>query len=606
MNRFTPIFLAVLCALLAGFIIYSEKRWRSTDETRDQSPRMYRIPAGEISWISIKNPQDRILLKKAAGRWRIAEPVDLPADSEAIERLVRNLSNLDYVQQFDAADTQKGLEPYGLVPPSVVLRARWDGEEIELRLGARAPMGASVYAQSQKNVRRVYAINAGMLDTLSRPMSDWRSRKLVDFEPERVEEIRLANASGKIRLERRGDRWFLKSPLSARAAMPRVRDILGALGRAQIARFVSEDDRRLQDFGLKEPAMSVHLEVRDANDAEVQFGTMDPDLAGSVFARRPETSSIVSVSTNLMAPLSAGMEEFRDRRLIPVEAEAVERIVLTRGELRMEAVRESGAWNVVPPGELEMSPSNNEAVRQFIRRCCDLEAAAFVADAVTDPTSLGLDRPAARLEIWTKAGGEPSQGKPTAGGRRLDATLIIAPKQGNLHHCIVEPEPFVVGISEKDFENFLVQPWDWRSQSVWRMDSPINSISVKSGPTEYRLTKTRLGWVSDQRGNIDQGAADSIADLLARLQAQAWLGPTMPIEAEEPVATLTVGGNVLLRVWRAENRWIAWAEGAGAPDLFFELPGPEAALLTHPLLTPPRAPEPKSAQEPTGPAPRGK
>lgn len=602
MNRSTPIVLAILCVLLTAFIVFFERGWRSTDEERDQAPRLYKIPAGEISWISIKNPQDRILLKKVAGRWRIAEPVDLAADTEAVERLVRELRNLEHVQQFDATDTEKGLEAYGLVPPSVVLRARWDGEEVELRIGARAPMGASVYAQTQKNVRRVYAIGAGMLDMLSRPTTDWRSRKLVDFEPERVEEIRLANPLAKIRLEHRGDRWFLKNPVSARASVPRVREILSALGRAQIERFVSEDDRRLQDFGLKEPTVAVHLEVRDANDAEVQFGAIDPERPGLMFARRPETSSIVSVSTNLLLPLSAGTDEFRDRRLIPVEPEAVERVVLTRGNLRMEVVREAGTWKLVPPGELEMSPANNEAVSRFVRNACDLEVATFVADAVTDPVALGLDNPVARLEFWTRPGAEPRDGRPVAGGRRLDATLIVAPKQGNLYHCVVEPEPFVVGVSEKDFSPLMVEPWEWRNQSVWRMDAPVTGLAIKRGPLEYRLSRARMGWTSDVPGNVDGTAADAIAELLARLQAQSWLGPTMPADAGDPVVTFAMTGGALLRIWNVENRWIAWAEGAGAPDLFFELPPAEAALLTHPIFEPANPPEP-ARDEKTRPGP---
>lgn len=602
MNRATPILLALLCALLVAFILVFERDWSSTDEAHKHAASLYKIPAGEIAWISIKNPHDRILLKKTDGRWRIAEPVELTADGEAVDALVRELRNLEFARQFDAPDTEKGLEAYGLTPPAVVLRARWDGEEIELRLGARAPMGASVYAQTQKNVRRVYAIGASILDLLSRPASDWRSRRLVDFEPERVEEIRLANPSSKVRLEHRGDHWFLKSPLSARASAPRVLAILAALGRARIERFVSDDDSRLQDFGLKEPPVAVHLEVRDGDDAEVQFGSADPERPGATFARRPESSSIVSVSTNLLGVLFATAEDLRDRRLIPVEADAVERVVLTRGDVRMEAVREGGVWKIVPPGELEMSPANNEAVARFVERCCDLQVLRFTADAVTDPTALGLDKPIARLELWTRAGSEPAEGRPVAGGRRLDATLIVAPPKTNICDCVVEPEPFVVGITESDLAPLKAEPWEWRNKSVWRLNGPVSSFAVTRGSSEYRLSLTRSRWDADPPGTIDQASANSVADLLGRLEAKSWLGPTPAGKMDAPVATFTIEGGAILRVWHEDDRWIGWAEGGGAPDLFFELARPEAALLTHPISEADRSPEPP-ANKPVAPDP---
>lgn len=584
MNRATPILLATLCALLAAFILVVERDWRSTEERRDRASRLYDVPSGEINWLSVKNPQDRILLQKIDGRWKISEPVEMPADGAAVESLIRDIERLEFDRQFDAADIEKGLEAYGLVPPAVVLRARWDGEEIELRLGARTPMGAGVYAQTRKNVPRVYAIGARVLDTLSRPASDWRSRKLADFETERVEEIRLADPVSKIRLERRGDRWFMKSPLSARASATRVRAILSALDRARIERFVSDDDSRLQDFGLKEPRVSIHLEVRDGDDAEVHFGAADPERADAMLARRPESASIVSVSTNLLADLSTTAEELRDRRLIPVEPERIERVVLTRGGLRMEAIRERDTWKVVRPSELEMFPANGDAVTRFVRRCCELQSANFVADAVTDPTKLGLDKPSARLEFWTKAGPEPAEGRPEAGGRRLDATLIVSPPSDGVRHCVVEPEPFVLGLPEADLAFLDVKPWEWRSTAVWRLDGPVTSFSVQRGPTSCKISRSSKGWTSDPPGNVDQAVAASIADLLATLNAQAWLGPELTRKMDVPSSTFAIEGGALLRLWHEGERWIAWAEGGDAPDLFFAIAPAEAELLNRPVL----------------------
>ncbi|MCC6356775.1 MAG: DUF4340 domain-containing protein [Verrucomicrobiae bacterium] len=595
MNRVTPILLATLCALLAAFILVVEKDWRSTDEVRDRATRLYEIPEGDVAWISVKNPRDRFLLKKADGRWRIAEPVEMAADDGAVEALVRDIRGLEFERQFDAPDIEKGLEGYGLAPPTVVLRARWDGEEIELRLGARTPMGASVYAQTRKNVRRVYAIGADILETLSLPSSSWRSRRLADFEAERVEEIRLLDPTSKVRLERRGDRWTLKTPISARASAPRVRAILSAMARAQIERFVADDDSRLQDFGLREPRLTVHLEVRDGDDAEVQFGAEDPERPGAMFARRPGSASIVSVSTNLLAELAITAEALRDRRLIPVEAQAVERVVLTRGPLRMEAIREKGTWKIVQPGELEMSPANDDAVTRFVRRCCELQVSRFVADAVTDPSKLGLDKPAARVELWTKAGPEPSDGQTEAGGRRLEATLLVSPPADDLRHCVVEPEPFVLGVAVTDLAHLEAQPWDWRGTAVWHLDGPVRAFSVQRGATTCRLSRSRSGWVADPPEKVDQATAASISDLLANLRAQAWLGPTLTQKLDAPDLTFAIEDGAILRIWRDGPRWIAWAEGGGAPDLFFEMSSAEAGLLGHPVLDVPSSPRPTDA-----------
>lgn len=583
MNRATPIVLAVLCALLAAFILFFETEWQSTDVVVERAKRLYDIPAGEIDWLSIKNPADRVVIKKSGGKWKLEEPVELPADGPAVASFVRRLADLEFARQFDAPDIEKGLEVYGLVPPTVVLRARWDGEEIELRLGARTPTGTGVYAQTRKNVRRVYAIDAAILDILSRPASDWRSRELIDFDPERVEEIRLSGPSSKIRIERRGDRWFMKSPLSARASAARVRATITALDRAQIERFVADDDARLEDFGLREPRLTAHLEVRDGEDAEVQFGAPDPERPGAIFVRCLEASSIVSVSTNLLAGLEIKPEEFRDRQLIPVEAAAVERVVVTRAETRMEAIRRGGAWEIVRPGELETSPANDAAVSRFVRHCCGIQVAKFVADAVTDPAQLGLDEPSARVEFWTAAGSGPSEGRPEAGGRRLDATLLVGPPKDGAHNCVVDPEPFVLAITGEDFAPLQIEPWAWRSPTVWKLDGPVTAFSVRRGSAQCLVSRADGGWTAEPPGPIEPAAAAAAADILASLQARAWLGPDPPRTLDDPAVTFSIRDTAVLRIWQDGGRWIAWAEGGGAPNLFFELTPAEAQLLNHPI-----------------------
>lgn len=596
MNRTTTILLAALCALVGAFILFFEKDSRSTEQIREKAGRLYDVPAGHIDWVSIKNPHDRILLRRVDGRWRTVEPHDNPADAERVRELLWEIHQLAHARHFTVSDPAKDLEGYGLAPPAVVLRARWNGEEIELRLGARTPMGNSVYAQTRKNERDVYAIGAGLLDKLSRPAAEWRSRRIIDIDLERVDEIRLSGPTVKIRVERRGGHWFLKSPLKARASGARVRSLLSALNLARVERYVTDQDERLEDFGLKEPWLSLHLDVRDGEDVEVQLGKPDPENTAAIFARRIDAASIVTVSTNLPAELTLTGDDLRDKQVLPLDVESVQRIVLARGPDRLEAVLLGGQWKLVPSLEIEPRPANKAAIIEFLRSCASLNASAFLADAVTDPAALGLDKPGATVEFWSKGGDGSREGlKKDSAGRVLTTTLVVATPRKGPTPCVAEPEPFVVVVPEKDLAFLDVRPWDWLALDVRPADRPApQAFSMECGGASLRFSRANNKWKSEPEAAVDQTAVESVFQVLCSLKAAKWLGPDAKVDRKKPrlCFRLETEGGASVLLWHQDDRWIALAQGGGASDLFFELPHAEGELLGQQLLHPrPEAPK---------------
>ena len=84
----------------------------------------WELPTFEVARLSIKRPDQIISAERARrGRWKLTEPVKIPANPAKVESLLAALAALRVVKGADGyvADNVKDLAPYGLAPPAVTV-----------------------------------------------------------------------------------------------------------------------------------------------------------------------------------------------------------------------------------------------------------------------------------------------------------------------------------------------------------------------------------------------------------------------------------------------------------------------------------------------------
>lgn len=125
---------------------------------------------------------------------------------------------------------------------------------------------------------------------------------LTDLQPEQVENIRIADDSGReILLVRQKGTWLLGQ---APADVKRIEQLLGICNTTSLNRFPAPLER-LQEFGLQPPAILLRL-----NDLELAFGSNDP-INGWRYVRIDDQIHLIGdgFHHHLTAPASEFLQE---------------------------------------------------------------------------------------------------------------------------------------------------------------------------------------------------------------------------------------------------------------------------------------------------------
>jgi hypothetical protein len=127
------------------------------------------------------SPEKLVFVRDAAGeRWRIVEPRDYRADSNAIDSLVRQIYNARLDEKSDVANTPGN---YGLETPAEVITLSKTSEptrEVKLNVGDDSPGKdkAVIYVTSSDR-KEVMAVKKTELDSVKKSLADFRSRDLL-------------------------------------------------------------------------------------------------------------------------------------------------------------------------------------------------------------------------------------------------------------------------------------------------------------------------------------------------------------------------------------------------------------------------------------------
>ena len=125
MKTRTTLILLVIVIALGVWIKFFESKQPNTEEARRQAGNVVNFDREKLEGITIQNGDDRIELRREAGKWRLTQPVKDQADSAAVDNLI---SDIEYwrkegVIPAKAVTVEKGhLNEYGLLQPKLRLR----------------------------------------------------------------------------------------------------------------------------------------------------------------------------------------------------------------------------------------------------------------------------------------------------------------------------------------------------------------------------------------------------------------------------------------------------------------------------------------------------
>lgn len=234
-------------------------------------------------------------------------------------------------------------------------------------------------------------------------------------------------AAGRISsLEKEGGSWRVVSDGGFPADSKAVSDLLARVDTLAVGPVVSENPSKRSTFGVDESGAEVRIEGASGTMAHFWVGRSTPDYSG-VFLRPEGSDQVYGIGGITRYVFDRGAQTWRDRKIVPFDAELVRKVTVAYNDTLLTLVREgadslaTAAWTV--SGNRPDQPQ--AAVRAGQGRIVATTIAGLTADgfpAATDTIPSVWEPLALRLEVEV------------AGGDRV--TIEFGPKNKANQHFV--------------------------------------------------------------------------------------------------------------------------------------------------------------------------
>lgn len=518
---------AVLAVLLIGlgafYYVYEIRLAPEREKTQSRKGRVFSVETGDVTEVTLKRAQDTIRLKRDADGWQMLEPVAARGERGPIEETITSVVMAK--QDREIAAQPANLGEFGLDKPAAeVTLVLKDGKQLGLLLGGKNPTGVWVYAQ-ERGKPPVFVLGDSVLRDSIRPLADFRNKAVLAFERRDVTGLVVVTPDETLAVEAAGDnKWKLTRPRPLEADTETIVEFLDKLAASRVKEFATDAPKSLQLYGLERPVrLSIQVgKDKDRAIKELLLGSVDDKKKG-VYAMRPGEQSVLLLPDEVWTLLPRTTAAVRNKNLIELDRDKVERLDLESPRGNITLVREGDKWRITQPETLPADPVQAGAVLQKLK---SLRAQGFLSD---DAAAIAryLPRPEVRATV-------------TVQGNPMPLTVLLAPspeKRGGqpMSYAAVAgrgPVVLVEGTAPSDVGRALN---DLRDHTLVGGLEPrdVKRIQVKGGGKALVFER-----VSDTEWKIVDGAKGSakspkVDDVLFALRGLRWKELMAP-GAEEP------------------------------------------------------------------------
>ena len=591
MSTKTTLLLLALAGVLLAFIALYEVKQPKSWEAADREKYVLLFDRNAVEGIDITSNEDKVEFRRHGNRWMLEAPVKDRADLKSLNELLSLCESLQKEPVAGCAKADKNqMKAFGVINSSVRLKLLGKDMPKELLFGKETAVEGKVYVRLEGSKTISVASNE-LRNLIVRSPDELRDHQLADFEFPSVSHFSVKTAAGEIELTKKKDRWDVVKPLRARASDAVVNAFLDSVLHTRIEAFLPENSANLNSYGLSEPRGVVTFWNSTEQPAVLEIGARD-EKTGGVYARFTNRSSISLLPKASENILGLRPNDLRDRRLMHVDLDIVDRITLRpAGKAPVVLQRKLEEWLIRSNGPTDASlPANKAKIMQLVKELQTRKIAAFVTDVASDLAKYGFDQPQLRITFSSYASENTAE---TNAGEQPLFTLAFGKTDGDVVYARVEDEPFIVSVDKSLLEAISSNAVEWRALSVFRYKaSDITSLDVTSfneGVARPPVSLVAKGkeWVADQGsapGTLNPVNIQSLVNTLSTLRPMQWTSETGPVVPAETVEFKTADGKshkLFLGAPAADQTCLGMVEGE--PGVF-RIPAPDVSALRLPLV----------------------
>ena len=350
MNFKTTLVLIVLLAVAAIALFVTNRKGDTesadTTTTAGEGKKLIDVASDKVTKVTVApSIGEKFTLEKTGTDWRLTEPVSAPAESFAVDSLVRAVTDARSRGALEGADATS--DATGLANPSYRVDVVADGKTHTINVGAKSSVGGNVYV-SVGDGKEAYIVPVSLAEQLEKPLSDYRKTQLVDVASNQVKQLVVTDKDGKVtvRAQKQGEDWHLVEPTKMPAEKSEIDDMIFAATGLRAVEFVSENGADAPKYQLNKPQLTVALSTEapatqpatqpatapttgPASGRTIVFGRHDDVLKKNVYAMVSGTPSIAKVAATAIESFNKKPLELRDRRAVNIDPEQVSRLSFT-------------------------------------------------------------------------------------------------------------------------------------------------------------------------------------------------------------------------------------------------------------------------------------
>ncbi|HSI83333.1 MAG: DUF4340 domain-containing protein [Candidatus Methylacidiphilales bacterium] len=539
----------LVAAILFIFIWFN----RGTVVSPAGPDRLYEIKPEDVTYLKLVNAKGSITLEKDGRRWVVTEPVKTLADANSVEPLLQLLATSTHRRVIATSTLAKdSLEVWNLEPAAIRAVFRAGSKTYELLIGKDVAATNLAYARTSGLAQEpVKLVSQDLKRAMESGLTELRSLAVFDFDPRFATSmgVRTMNASGQVERECEVNvsarDWMLQKPVQARADRTKVRNWLNVLLGLTVTDFVTDTSPNPSTYGLSSP--TAHLwatfspeneqglpdpsATATAKEVSLEIGSPVPDKPEYVYAWRPGTTSVFTISNVIVQQLLGGLADVRDRSIFPFKPDDVRKLAIKKGDRTYQLTEnELSGWDIT--GDFSWRADKGR-VQKLIKRILTEQAENFVKDTTTDLKAYGLDEPQARLTFGLQRENRKTTFDVNFGKQEQGAVY--------LRNSI---EPTIYSVPDTFLKVLPSHPLELRHMQVINLNKDrFELLKVIKKTGTYTLQRDPKGVLQcDVKGfKTDLTRALEQVDVIPQLRAAQWVGlPEPEYGLDEPAIVVEI------------------------------------------------------------------
>ena len=383
--------------------------------------------------------------------------------------------------------------------------------------------------------------------------TETKEKAFASLKAEDIGDVQIKADGQTSRVEKADGTWKLTSPEAAPADQGELSSITSSLATLDIQRVVDENAGDLKQYGL-EPA-KVEVEFRAKGDKEprkIQLGEKTP-TGGDLYARFPSQKRVFLVSSFLDSTFNKNTFALRDKTLIKVDREKVDRIEIVADKRSVTLAKTGTEWQIVAP---LMARADFAAIEGSLERLSSAQMQGIVPADTADLKKLKLEPPVATFTA-------------TAGSAR--ATLLFGNTENALMYAKDASRPMIFTVAPTLYTDLIRDLAEFRRKDLFDARSfTATHVEFKRGAETVTLDKTKNKDGSEEWKNGDKLIhAMKVEDLLSKvssLRAESFeSAANAALKSPALVVTIRFDANKMEQVTFAKSGTDVVASRAGEP-----------------------------------------